>query len=77
MKIEEGSVPTPYEPYGKYKIPVKVSGKNLLDLTKLQGITSSGSNASSTKILIKISALVPWERHFFAILHLLFIGFIV
>ena len=31
IQIEEGSTATDYEPYGKYKIPVKVSGKNLFN----------------------------------------------
>ena len=30
IQIEEGTIATDYEPYGKYKIPVKVSSKNLL-----------------------------------------------
>ena len=32
IQLEEGNVATEYEPYGKYKIPVKVSGKNLFDI---------------------------------------------
>ena len=32
IQIEEGTTATAYEPYGKYKIPVKVSGKNLFDI---------------------------------------------
>ena len=31
IQLEEGSTATEYEPYGKYKIPVKCSGKNLFD----------------------------------------------
>lgn len=40
--------------YGKYKIPVKVTGteNNLLDFRKLQGITSYGSNNTSTKMIV-------------------------
>ena len=30
VQIEEGSTATEYEPYHKYKVPIKVSGKNLL-----------------------------------------------
>ena len=33
FQLEEGSTPTNYEPYGKYKIPVVISGKNLLQNT--------------------------------------------
>lgn len=31
IQLEEGDEATPYEPYGKYKVPVKVSGENLFD----------------------------------------------
>lgn len=30
IQLEEGSTATEYEPYHKYKVPIKVSGKNLL-----------------------------------------------
>ena len=39
IQIEEGSVATEYEPYGKYKIPVTVRGKNVADIDK--GISTS------------------------------------
>lgn len=34
FQVEEGATATPYEPYGKYKIPVVVKGKNLADVRK-------------------------------------------
>ena len=34
IQIEEGETATDYEPYGKYKIPVKARGKNLFDIDK-------------------------------------------
>ena len=34
--IEEGSTATEYEPYGKYKIPVVCSGKNLLRIADIE-----------------------------------------
>jgi len=33
FQLEEGSTPTDYEPYGKYKVPVIINGKNLLQNT--------------------------------------------
>lgn len=35
IQIQEGSTATPYEPYGKYKIPVVQRGINLFDKTKV------------------------------------------
>lgn len=32
IQLEEGSEANSYEPYGKYKVPVKVSGKNLFNV---------------------------------------------
>ena len=37
IQLELNSVATPYEPYGKYKIPVVASGKNLINLEKVSG----------------------------------------
>ena len=34
FQLEEGTTVTDYEPYGKYKIPVKCSGKNLFDVNR-------------------------------------------
>ena len=34
IQLEEGTVATEYEPYGKYKAEVKVTGKNLAEFTK-------------------------------------------
>lgn len=31
LQVEEGSTATPYEPYGTYKVPITVSGKNLFN----------------------------------------------
>ncbi len=46
-QIEEGNTLTEYEPYG-YRIPVKVRGKNLLDLSEIHGksYTSNGATMS-------------------------------
>lgn len=38
IQIEEGSVATEYEPYGKYKIPVTVRGKNLFMPTVVSAV---------------------------------------
>lgn len=46
IQIEEGTTATDYEPYGKYKIPVKVSGKNLFNINDLR----LGSNVKNLTI---------------------------
>lgn len=38
----------PYEPYGKYKIPVTVSGRNLFDISKSEGFTSQYNGIVNT-----------------------------
>lgn len=64
-QLEKGEIATPYEPYGKYKIPVTVSGKNLFDIDKLDtiggitknedgSITVSGYPSGTAKTLRKL-----------------------
>lgn len=43
IQLEEGETSTSYEPYGWYKIPVEVSGKNLVNIPE---ITSQTPNAT-------------------------------
>ena len=43
IQLEEGDTATEYEPYG-YKIPVKVSGKNLLDISSIKQVSGRQSN---------------------------------
>lgn len=45
IQLEEGSSATSYEPYG-YKIPVKVSGKNLVDSEKFYSICKNIYNGT-------------------------------
>lgn len=45
VMVTEGPTQYPYEPYGKYKIPITVGGKNLLDMSKAKGGTSAGVTA--------------------------------
>ena len=47
IQIEEGTIATDYEPYGKYKIPVKVSSKNLLLGDVLKASSYGGFYGSS------------------------------
>lgn len=51
IQIEEGTKATDYEPYGIYKIPVKVSGKNLLteDVLKSNSYVSAYGNTFPTE----------------------------
>ena len=62
QQLELGEVKTDYEPFGKYKIPVTASGKNILDMSKQtvsQGYynDSSGTINSSNNNLIRISPI--------------------
>ncbi len=45
IQLEDGTVATDYEPYEKYIIPIKVSGKNLLDMSGAKGGTNAGVTA--------------------------------
>ena len=54
IQIQEGTVATEYETYGKYKIPVTVSGKNLLNCdyksyTTVSGITVTYNDDGSIR----------------------------
>lgn len=52
VQIEEDSIATEYEPYHKYKIPIKINGKNLFDINKsIAGyITGNGIVIMNDKI---------------------------
>lgn len=43
IQIEEGSSATDYEEYGKYKIPITVSGKNMFDLKNANNDATTGT----------------------------------
>ena len=45
IQLEEGTTATSYEPYGKYKIPVKVSGKNLFNIDAIDGAVIANGEA--------------------------------
>ena len=52
VQLEVGATATEYEPYGKYKIPVKISGKNLFDYNDLireESYTTQGVTYTKTK----------------------------
>ena len=58
IMLTEGSTATPYEPFGKYKIPVVMRGKNLIDIdmglvkeTTTSGYTSLAKNLDGTYTL--------------------------
>lgn len=73
-QIEEGTSATSYEPYGKYKIPVKVSGKNFINnimpTQTINGITfthnsdgsitMNGTNTSTTNFTVPIVGETTW-----------------
>jgi len=46
IQLEEGNIATEYEPYGKYNIPITVSGRNLFNEKEL--FNSRGYNAGIT-----------------------------
>lgn len=64
LQIEEGTSATEYEPYNKYKVPIKISAVNLFDSTNLEqggAMDATGVNASSnyrvrTKELVELNA---------------------
>lgn len=43
IQLEEGTVATEYEPYGKYKIPVSISGKNLFSIDNMNDKSGTAS----------------------------------
>lgn len=45
IQLEIGSEATDYVPYGKYKIPVKVSGKNLFNIDAIDGAVIANGEA--------------------------------
>lgn len=55
VQLEENSTATEYEPYG-YKVPVKVSGKNLFDGTLKLGQFSWGTSTEYRRIEITLNA---------------------
>ena len=52
-QIESGSVATEYEPYGKFKIPVTVRGKNLIPLSSRLANNYSEYSVSGTSYTIR------------------------
>ena len=59
LQLEIGKEPTEYGPYGKYKIPVNVEGKNLINIDKV-GVKSGyyfdsiGNESSEDKRFIRV-----------------------
>ena len=47
IMVVDGDIATPYEPYGKYKIPVVAQGKNLYDESNTDGWTIKSGEAYS------------------------------
>lgn len=58
LQIEEGSTATEYEPYHKYKVPVTVRGKNILEtytVSKGYWLDSSGGSSTGGTGLLRVS----------------------
>lgn len=53
IQIEEGSTATEYEPYGKYKLPVVVRGKNLIPFSNSLANNYSEYSVSGTSYTIR------------------------
>jgi hypothetical protein len=47
IQLEKSDTMTEYEPFGKYKIPIKMSGKNLFDINNFQQGANSNENISA------------------------------
>ena len=72
IMLVEGTIPAEYEPANKYKIPIKVSGKNLFDISLIPNTKNITNNQDGTLTIIatentggycnttkKLSALCP------------------
>ena len=55
FQIQEGKIETEYEPYNKYKVPIKISGKNLLDINNNQNTLANGTKLDDNTIKANIN----------------------